>query len=61
MTEDLPTGAEFDASSGFSWMPTEEQLGVHEVLFEVKDPHGSEDDELVVITVTSKPNVCTDN
>ena len=57
VSEDLPTGAEFDASSGFSWMPTEEQLGVHEVLFEVKDPHGSEDDELVVITVTPKPNV----
>jgi hypothetical protein len=57
VSEDLPTGAEFDASSGFSWMPTEEQLGVHEVLFEVKDPHGSEDDELVVIMVTPKPNV----
>jgi hypothetical protein len=55
--KDLPTGAEFDSSSGFNWTPTTEQLGVHEVLFGVKDPHGAADEELVVITVTLKPNV----
>jgi len=54
---DLPSGAEFDVSSGFSWMPTEEQLGVYKVLFQVEDQQGSVDDELVVFTVTSKPNV----
>ncbi|MDB4712819.1 hypothetical protein OAF43_01215, partial [bacterium] len=54
---DLPSGAEYDVSSGFSWMPTEEQLGVYKVLFQVEDQQGSGDDELVVFTVTPKPNV----
>jgi len=57
LVEELPLGAEFDSLSGFNWTPTEEQLGVHEVFFGVKDSHGAGDDELVVITVTSKPNV----
>ncbi|MBC8244538.1 MAG: immunoglobulin domain-containing protein, partial [Verrucomicrobia bacterium] len=53
---DLPDGAGFDASSGFNWTPTTEQLGVHEVVFAVKDPHGASDEETVIITVTLKPN-----
>jgi len=57
LARDLPSGAEFDASSGFNWTPTTEQLGVHEVLFEVRDPHGASDEELMVITVTLKPNI----
>jgi hypothetical protein len=55
--KDLPSGAEFDSSTGLTWTPTEEQLGVHEVVFSVKDPHGAADEELVIITVTLKPNV----
>lgn len=49
---DLPAGAVFDSRSGFSWTPTQEQLGVHQTLFAVTDPHGIRDEELVVVTVT---------
>ena len=49
---DLPAGAVFDSISGFSWTPTQEQLGVHQALFAVTDPHGIRDEELVVVTVT---------
>ncbi|MAE32297.1 MAG: hypothetical protein CMO43_12050, partial [Verrucomicrobiales bacterium] len=53
---DLPTGAGFDPSTGFNWTPTADQLGVHEVVFVVNDPHGASDEETVIITVTLKPN-----
>ena len=49
---DLPAGAVFDFGSGFNWAPSQEQLGVHQVLFAVTDPHGIRDEELVVVTVT---------
>jgi hypothetical protein len=51
-TVDLPAGAFFDSGSGFNWTPSQEQLGVHQVLFAVTDPHGIRDEELVVVTVT---------
>jgi hypothetical protein len=54
---ELPFGAVFDPETGFRWTPADDQLGVHEVTFGVTDPHGAADEELVVITVTLKPNV----
>jgi hypothetical protein len=48
---DLPTGATYDAASGFSWLPTNDQVGAYDVLFTATDPHGAKSALLVNITV----------
>ena len=49
----LPVGAVFDPETGFRWSPSEDQVGVHEVMFFVADPHGAQSSETVTITVSS--------
>jgi serine protease len=52
--EGLPTGASLGATSGdFSWVPTAEQIGTHEVTFSVSDGMGGSDSELVAIRVST--------
>jgi len=48
---DLPTGATYDAASGFSWLPANDQVGAYDVLFTATDPHGAKSALLVNITV----------
>ncbi|MDE0867309.1 MAG: immunoglobulin domain-containing protein, partial [Rubripirellula sp.] len=48
---DLPTGATYDAASGFSWVPASDQVGAYDVLFTATDPHGAKSALLVNITV----------
>ena len=48
---DLPTGATYDAVSGFSWKPASDQLGAHDVRFIATDSHGVKSELLTVITV----------
>ena len=48
---DLPTGATYDAASGFSWLPTNDQVGAYDVLFTATDPLGAKSALLVNITV----------
>ena len=48
---DLPTGATYDAASGFSWLPTNDEVGAYDVLFTATDPHGAKSALLVNITV----------
>ncbi|MBT3913344.1 MAG: hypothetical protein HOF22_09135 [Verrucomicrobia bacterium] len=47
----LPTGATYDAVSGFSWKPASDQLGAHDVRFIATDSHGVKSELLTVITV----------
>ena len=48
----LPEGASFDASNlTFQWTPTYDQSGEYQVTFEVADPAGLTDQEIVTITV----------
>jgi hypothetical protein len=49
----LPTGANFDASTGdFSWIPTSEDIGNYGLTFIANDENGGTDEEAISINVT---------
>ena len=50
---DLPEGAEFSEKDGFRWVPLPNQTGVHELAVTVKDSHGVEDSQVVILIVES--------
>ena len=52
---DLPEGAEFSEKDGFRWVPLSNQTGVHELAVTVKDSHGVEDSQVVILIVESAP------
>ena len=52
---DLPEGAEFSEKDGFRWVPLPNQTGVHELAVTVKDSHGVEDSQVVILIVESAP------
>lgn len=50
--QDLPEGAAFDASYlTFQWTPTYDQSGEYQVTFNVTDPSGLADQEIIAVTV----------
>ncbi len=53
----LPSGAQFDASTrSFTWIPSQNQAGIHEVEFLVKEASGTGFDSESVKITTSKRN-----
>jgi hypothetical protein len=50
-TSDMPTGATYDAASGFSWTPASDQVGAYDVLFTAADPNGTKSELLVKVIV----------
>lgn len=52
---DLPKGAEFDADKGtFTWTPSENQLGSHEITFTAADSHDVKVTKTVTFTINDK-------
>ncbi len=59
--EDAPAGSNFDSTTRtFSWTPTINDIGTHDVIFSVDDGNGGTDSETITITVIgNRPPVLT--